>query len=257
MSALVELQEVTVRFGDFEILSELSTAFPERECTCIVGKAGSGKSTLLKTAAGLVVPGRGRVLYRGRDLARMKGAEELTFRKESAFAFQDAALWANQTIYNNLNLPLALHEPNLAKAESDRRIVETARRCGYAEGLGFRPSDLSAGEQKLISLARALILDPKVLFMDEPTASLDEDAVDMLIGILAELKAAGKTLIVVTHDARLIARVADQLCVVSTGKVSGFGPAAQVAPLVGGELYKSIRAARSADASLDGREGRA
>jgi ABC-type sugar transport system ATPase subunit len=93
--------------------------------------------------------------------------------------------------------------------------------------------------------------------MDEPTASLDEDAVDMLIGILAELKAAGKTLIVVTHDARLIARVADQLCVVATGKVSGFGPAAQVAPLVGGELYKSIRAARSADASLDGREGRA
>jgi phospholipid/cholesterol/gamma-HCH transport system ATP-binding protein len=255
MNAAVELLDVHVYFGDYEILSGLSVAFPEGESTCIIGKAGSGKSTLLKTAAGLVVPDRGRVLYRGRDLARMNRAEELSFRKESSFAFQDAALWANQTIYNNLDLPLALHEPNLPKAESDRRIVEVARRAGYSEGLGFRPSDLSAGEQKLISLARALILDPGLLFMDEPTASLDEDSVDSLIRILVELKAAGKTLIVVTHDARLIARIADRLCVVAAGKVAGIGPAEQVAPLIGGELLKSIRAARSQFNSLDGGEG--
>jgi len=255
MNSSVELQGVSVYFSDYEVLSDLSVAFPDGESVCIVGKAGSGKSTLLKTAAGLVVPERGCVLYHGRDLARMNRAEELVFRKESSFAFQDAALWANQTIYNNLDLPLALHEPHLPKAESDRRIVETARRAGYMEGLGFRPSDLSAGEQKLISLARALILDPHLLFMDEPTASLDEDAVDMLIGTLADLKAAGKTLIVVTHDARLIARIADLLCVVAAGKVVGFGPAEQVAPLVGGELYKSIRAARAQAASLDALEG--
>lgn len=254
MNAAIELLDVSVFFGDYEILTELSVAFSEGESTCIVGKAGSGKSTLLKTAAGLVVPERGRVLYRGKDLDKMNRAEELAFRKECSFAFQDAALWANQTIYNNLDLPLALHEPNLPKAESDRRIVETARRAGYSEGLGFRPSDLSAGEQKLISLARSLILDPQLLFMDEPTASLDEDAVDMLIGTLADLKAAGKTLIVVTHDARLIARIADRLCVVAAGKVVGFGPVEQVAPLLGGELYKSIRTARGQTRSLDGHD---
>lgn len=255
MNAIVELQEVTVSFEGYEILTGLSTSFPDKECTCIVGKAGSGKSTMLKTAAGLVVPDRGRVLFRDKDLARMNRAEELAFRKASSFAFQDAALWANQTIYLNLNLPLALHEPNLPKAESDRRIVEAARRAGYSEGLGFRPADLSAGEQKLISLARAIILDPALLFMDEPTASLDEEAVDVLIGILADLKAAGKTLIVVTHDPRLIAKVADHLCVVAAGKVAGFGPVAKVAPLVGGELYKNIRAARSEDSSLDALDG--
>ncbi|HCM27849.1 MAG: hypothetical protein A2Z99_00025 [Treponema sp. GWB1_62_6] len=252
MSAAIELTEVTVAHADYEILRELSVAFPERESTLIVGKAGSGKSTLLKTAAGLMLPEHGRVQFRGKDLARMSRAEDLAFRRASSFAFQDAALWSNQTIYNNLSLPLDIHEGSLPKAESDRRILEAARRVGYLEGLGFRPADLSAGEQKLISIARALLLDPDLLFMDEPTASIDDDSVDRLIGILKELKAAGKTLLIVSHDARFIAEIADNICVIAGGRVSQFGSAETVAPMVGGELHKRVRAVRSREASIDG-----
>jgi phospholipid/cholesterol/gamma-HCH transport system ATP-binding protein len=182
-------------------------------------------------------------VYRlGADLSRMGRAEEIEFRRTSAFAFQDAALWANQSIYNNLTLPLAVHEPGLSKTESDRRVKEAALRVGYAESLALRPADLSAGEQKLVSLARALILDPELVFMDEPTASLDEEAVGRVAAIIGELRAAGRTLIAVSHRARVIAEHADYLCVVANGKIADFGPAESVARKVGGELYKRIRA---------------
>ncbi|MFA6508072.1 MAG: ATP-binding cassette domain-containing protein [Treponemataceae bacterium] len=240
----VELAEVTVRFGEYEVLRNLSASFPVAQATFIIGKAGSGKSTLLKTAAGLVVPDDGSVFRLGKDLARMNRVEETEFRKSSAFAFQDAALWANQSIYNNLTLPLFLHFPHMPKTELDKRVRETALRVGYSESLALRPADLSAGEQKLISLARAIILDPELIFLDEPTASLDEDSVERVLEIIGEFKAAGKTLIVISHRARVIAELADFLCVVSEGKVVNFGPAEQIAQLVGGELLKRIRTAR-------------
>jgi phospholipid/cholesterol/gamma-HCH transport system ATP-binding protein len=255
MSSVIELKDVTVSVADYEILRDLSVSFPEGKVTCIVGKAGSGKSTLLKTAAGLIIPDYGEVYFQGRSLARMNKGEELAFRKSGAFAFQDAALWSNQSIYNNLSLPLAVHESNLPKSESDRRVKAAAHRVGYLEGLGFRPADLSMGEQKLISLARALILDPQLLFLDEPTASLDEDSVDRLIRIMLEEKALGKSMILVSHDGRLIAETADFLCVVANGVVAGFGDVDQVSPLLGGELAKRIRTSRQHSRAIDDSPG--
>lgn len=253
--AAVEVEDVDVFAGEFQVLSEVSAAFPAGEATFIVGKAGSGKSTLLKTAAGLVVPDRGSVLVGGRDIDAMTRQEELAFRKRASFVFQDAALWANASVYENISLPLAVHEPRLAKAEADRRIKDAVRRVGYDEGLGFRPDALSMGEQKMIALARALVLDGDLLFMDEPTASLDEASVDRLLAIVAELKAAGKTLVVVSHDSRLIAAAADKLCVVAAGKVAGFGDAEKTAALVGGELVRRIHAARAKGGAIDGAGG--
>lgn len=246
MNELFELEHIEVVSAGYTILEDISVSFPEGVSTFIIGKAGSGKSTLLKTLAGLIVPEKGRVLYRGKNIGRHSKQEELAFRYSCAFAFQDAALWANQSIYNNISLPLALHEPGLKKKEADRRIVDAVRRAGYSEGLGFRPDALSAGEQKLISFARCLVLDPMVLFMDEPTASLDEESVDNIVSILKELKAAGKTLITVSHDPRLIAELADQLLVIADGKILGRGSVASMAPLVGAELARRIRQAKKA-----------
>ncbi len=251
MSAAISLAEVGVRLGEYEVLKDVSASFPEGKSTFIVGKAGSGKSTLLKTAAGLIVPDRGKVFRGDRDLARMTRAEEAAFRRESAFAFQDGALWANQSIYSNLTLPLAVHEPLLPKAEADRRVKDAVRRVGYAESIALRPAELSAGEQKLVSLARALMLDPSLLFMDEPTASIDEDSVERVLEIMAERRKAGATIIAVSHRARLVAELADYLCFVSDGKIAAFGPAEEVAQLVGGELLKRIRAARSREDAID------
>lgn len=249
----IELSDISVFFGDYEVLRGASAAFPAGKTTLIMGKSGSGKSTLLKTAAGLVVPNRGRVRYGERDLARMTHAENLEFRRRCSFVFQDAALWANQSIYNNLSLPLAVHEEGLPKAESDRRVKDAVRRVGYTESLAYRPADLSMGEQKLVSIARALILEPELMFMDEPTTSLDEESVERVVSEFEARKAAGVTIIAVSHSPRVIARLADYICVVADGVVANFGPAEQVAQQVGGELLKRIRAAREqAGPSIDG-----
>jgi ABC-type transporter Mla maintaining outer membrane lipid asymmetry ATPase subunit MlaF len=241
MTAAIELADVELRFGVFQVLDGISVAFPSGAASFIVGKAGSGKSSILKIAAGLVMPDRGKVSFRGVPLSRMGRAEETAFRRASAFAFQDAALWANQTIHQNLALPLAVHEPNLSKKEIDVRVAAAARRVGYGESLTLRPADLSAGEQKLVSLARALILDPELLFMDEPAASLDEDTVGRVSEIIGELRAAGKTIIAVSHRTRIIAEHADYLCLVADGKVTEFGPAGTVAKRMGGDLFKRLR----------------
>jgi len=185
----------------------------------------------------------------------MNIAEELAFRKKASFGFQDAALWANQSIYNNLSLPVALHHPGISKTESDRRVKTAVQTVGYNESLASRPADLSMGEQKLISLARALILEPELIFLDEPTASLDEDSVDRLINILKNLKNEGRSMIIVSHDGRLIAELADRLCVVSQGSIAGFGTVDQVAPLLGGDLMRRIRQARSRSEGIDDLKG--
>ncbi len=245
----LKLEDVTVLFGDYEVVSNSSVAFPAGQASLVIGKAGSGKSTLLKAAAGLVVPEHGRVLFAGSDLARMSHTENMAFRRASSFVFQDSALWANQSIYNNLNLPLAVHEPGLPKNQADARIKEVVRRVGYNEGLAFRPAELSSGEQKLISLARALVLDPVLIYLDEPDASLDEEAVERVLEILKECKRARKTIIIVSHNTRLIAELADFICVIADGKVVSSGPADQVAQVLGGELLKRIRLVRERDAA--------
>ena len=249
MSELFSLEDIEVSFLDFTILSDINIDFPAAKASFIIGKAGSGKSTLLKTLAGLMLPERGRVVYNGRDIAKFTSQEERDFRRDCAFGFQDAALWANQSVYNNIALPISLHRRGLAKAEVQRRVQEVALRAGYTDVLHFRPDALSAGEQKQISFARALVLDPKVLFMDEPTASLDEDSVNTVISVLKAEKEAGKTIIAVSHDPRLIAEVADLLVVVADGSVIGRGSVASMAPLVGVELARRIREAEKAIAS--------
>ncbi len=240
----VTLESVVVTRGDLTILNRATAHFPAGKVCAILGKAGSGKSMILKTAAGLSVFDSGKVLVGNQDLALLSVREERAFQRYSGFMFQDAALWANQTVYDNLGLPLAVHEPRLPKEWRDRRIKDIARLVGCADRLHIRPASLSMGEQKLAGLARALILDPPLYFMDEPTASLDDAAVTKVIGLLEELRRLGRTMLVVTHDPLVVAGVADYICVVSRGVVSSFGPVEDIAPLIGGSLYDQVRARR-------------
>jgi len=251
MSILFKADHISVTIAETEILHDVSLEIQEGITTCFVGKAGSGKSTLLKTLAGLILPNNGTVLYKGKNIYAFNKRDELQFRSLCSFAFQDGALWANQSIYNNLALPLAIHKPHISKTETDAMVKRIVQRVGYLEGLGFRPADLSMGEQKLISIARCLICEPEVLFLDEPTASLDQETVERLIQILIEEKKAGKTIIMVTHDANLIARIADHICVVANGSLATEGPAEKIAPLLGGDLIRKIREYKIQEISLD------
>lgn len=188
---IVRLENVSFTSDGFEILRNVTLSLEAAKSTVIMGHSGSGKSTLLKIAAGLLLPSTGRVLIGERDVSRMTSRELLVHRKDRGFVFQDAALWANTSIYRNLALPLEVHHVRFPKAEVDARVKRTAERFGLLGELELRPAQLSMGEQKIVSFLRALITEPSVLFLDEPTTSVDHASAEKMIAMIREFKAGG------------------------------------------------------------------
>lgn len=219
----IELREISATLGGFEVLGSTSASFPEGLFSIILGAAGSGKSTLIKVAAGLVVPDSGQILYRGMDLARFGRKEELAFRADTGFVFQDAALWADTSILGNVALPLRVHKPWMGDKAIGEAVRSLLLRLGYDESLSARPSELSSGEQKLVSIARAVIHDPSIVFMDDPTSNLDEDALERVCGLFDELKAKKRTVIVAANSSDLAYRYADKLGFLKGGTMVAFG----------------------------------
>lgn len=202
--AILELQNVTFTDNGQKVIKGISHSIETGSVTAFLGKPGSGKSTALKLMAGLINPTTGKLLFEGKDINSMKRHETLEFRRRTAFMFQDSALWANQDIFHNLELPLVTHFPQMSAKERKNRIQEMVNLVEYTRPLTNRPAGLSIGEQKKISFARALICNPEVLFLDEPTESLDEKTVELILGILKKFIEEKKTLIYVSHDNVLI-----------------------------------------------------
>jgi len=220
MENLLELREATFSAQDRNIIHGISVVFNEGRTTAIVGPSGGGKSTVLKMAAGLLLPNEGEALYKGKNIAHMNRDENLEFRKESAFVFQDSALWANQDLFQILELPLKIHYPAMRKKERAQRIKEVTELVGYRKDLDIRPSRLSMGEQKLIAFARALLCSPDLLYLDEWTESLDETAGDRLINIVRRMQKEDVTVLFVCHDMRIIRILADFVIVIVDGKIA-------------------------------------
>jgi len=220
MAVIIELKNVSFSAQEGNIIQNISVDFEMSKTTAIVGPAGCGKSTLLKLAAGLLVPERGEVFYKGKNISQMSRGENLMFRREASFVFQDSALWANQSLFQILELPLKLHFPEMGKKERMERIVSVTSKVGYKKDLNIRPSSLSMGEQKLIAFARAMLCEPSVFFLDEWTESVDEASAERLIDIVRNKQRDGSSILFVTHDMRLIIDLADFIIVVDNGKVS-------------------------------------
>ncbi|MDR2729327.1 MAG: ATP-binding cassette domain-containing protein [Treponema sp.] len=229
MEKIIELKEIS--FSDHDgskIIQDISIDFQPGKTTAIVGPSGGGKSTVLKISAGLLLPNHGEVLYNGKNVALMSRSETLEFRRAGAFVFQDSALWANMDLFNILELPLKIHFPNMAKKQRQERIKDVATQAGYRKALNVRPSSLSMGEQKLIAFARAMLCDPSVLFLDEWTESLDENAADRLINIVRKKQRESATILFVSHDMRIIKDLADFVVVVEDGRVTKNAPKDQI-----------------------------
>jgi ABC-type lipoprotein export system ATPase subunit len=220
MGPIVELKEVFFSTQNQEIVHGVSYQFQEGKATALVGPSGGGKSTVLKLAAGLLVPSGGTVSFRGRDMSSMNRGENLEFRRKSGVVFQDSALWANQSLYQNLELPLRIHFPQMPKPEREKRMQEVLAEVGYKKNLQIRPAQLSMGEQKLIAFARAMLCRPHLLFLDEWTESLDDHAAQRLIELVKSLKEQRSTIIFVSHDFRIIKGLADYMVMILGGHVS-------------------------------------
>lgn len=217
---LVALEEIYFSAQNESIIRKFSYQFKRGTTSALTGNAGCGKSTVLKLSAALLVPDSGKVLYRGDDIAAMNRKANLQFRRNCGFVFQDSALWANQTIYQTLDLPLRLHFPKMKDEERKKIIGDALDLVCYKKEIDVRPERLSMGEQKLIAFARAIICGPELLFLDEWTESLDESSSARLLRIIEGYKAEGKTIIFVSHDAEIVRTLADFVLIMDNGELS-------------------------------------
>jgi putative ABC transport system ATP-binding protein len=167
------------------------------------GPSGSGKSTLLALLGALERPTRGEVLFDGRDTTKLSDAERTRTRRRMGFIFQSFALIARLCVWENVTYPLIPR--GVPRPERYRRAVELLTRLGLGDRLAARPEELSGGEQQRVAVARALAGEPEVLIADEPTSNLDPQTAEVVATLLRERHSRGTTILVASHDPRLIA----------------------------------------------------
>ncbi|MDR0600150.1 MAG: ATP-binding cassette domain-containing protein [Treponema sp.] len=221
MESVLSLKSVSFAAQNALVVEEANLEIEAGKTTAFVGPSGGGKSTLLKLSAGLLIPSGGEVLYQGRDIALMNRLQNLEFRRESAFVFQDSALWANQSLFQTLELPLRIHFPQMSRVERQRRIEDVMSAVGYKRSLAVRPANLSMGEQKLIAFGRAMLCGPKLLFLDEWTESLDDNAAQRLIALVKQQQSRNNTVVFVSHKPQIIRELADCAVMVAGGRIRG------------------------------------
>jgi ABC-type transporter Mla maintaining outer membrane lipid asymmetry ATPase subunit MlaF len=220
---LIELHDIRLSLGDYEALRGVSASFPSGESTVIMGPSGCGKSTLLKVAAGIIPPDSGKVFFRGRDLFTLSERGMREMRKTNGFVFQDGALWENKTLFENLALPIQVQHPEMSARDVSHRITRALERLGMEDSARQRPAEMSGGEKKVASFLRALVTEPTLVFMDEPTLSIDHHLTEKISQMIRDLKARGATIIAVTHDPRLTSTLADRLLVMDAGQILAIG----------------------------------
>ena len=221
---VIEISKVSTRYGDHVVHAELDLEVRRGEVFAIVGGSGSGKSTLLRQMILLQRPDSGSIRVLGADLRNIGDEEALALRQRWGVVFQHGGLFGALTVKENIGLPLREHTA-LEDGLIDEIAASKLALTGLRPEVGFQyPSELSGGMMKRASLARALALDPELLFLDEPTAGLDPDSaagVDELVRELCEL--FGLTIVMITHDLDLLWQVADRVAVLAEGKVQGIG----------------------------------
>ncbi len=213
------MKNVNLSLDGDKVLDNINLHINPNSTTVIFGFSGSGKSTLLKSLAGLIRITDGEVLFKNINIGKMDEKAFFLMQSESGFVFQDAALWENRSIYENLALPLRILNPFMDKKDIDNRVRSAINIFNFRENLMIRPSAISAGEKKIISFLRALMTDPEVIFLDEPTISIDKKNISRLNSTIKELKKKKKTIIIVTHDYRLVERIADNLILIMNGAI--------------------------------------
>ena len=227
--AVIEIIQVSTRFGDHVVHSALDLEVRRGEIFALVGGSGSGKSTLLREMILLQRPDSGSIRVLGVDLQDLGKDAALALRQRWGVMFQHGGLFGSLTVTENIGLPLREHT-ELDDALIDEIAAAKLAMTGLAPGVGAQyPSELSGGMMKRASLARALALDPELLFLDEPTAGLDPESaggVDQLVRELRDL--FGLTIVMITHDLDLLWQVADRVAVLGEGKVQGIGSMAEL-----------------------------
>jgi cell division transport system ATP-binding protein len=203
--------------GDGAALSNVTLKIAKGEFVFLAGVSGAGKSTLLKLLYGALQPTRGQVVIDGVNVSKLSVSQLPFLRRKVGVVFQDFKLLSNRTVLENVALTLEVL--GWGKKDINKRVYHILKQMGLEHKLNTTPLRLSGGEQQRIALARALVNEPKIILADEPTGNLDEESREKVLSILKEANIRGSTVIIATHDRRLIESSHKRLIVLEKGHI--------------------------------------
>ena len=225
---MIEVRNLYKSFDDVEVLKDISTVFEDGKTNLIIGQSGSGKTVLMKNLVGLFDPTAGQILYDGRDFVQMSKQEKVHMRREMGMIFQSAALFDSLTVLENVMFPLDMFS-TMNLHERQKRAMDCLDRVNLVGAEDKYPGEISGGMQKRVAIARAISLNPKYLFCDEPNSGLDPKTSlvidDLLHSITQEFQ---MTTIINTHDMNSVMGIGENIIFIYEGRKEWQGVSADI-----------------------------
>ena len=215
---MIEIQHLYKSFGDKEVLKDINAKFEDGKTNLIIGQSGSGKTVLMKNIVGLLEPTSGHILYDGRDFVSMNKHEKVRMRREMGMIFQSAALSASLSVLENVMFPLDMFS-SMNYRERVKRAQDCLDRVNLIDAQQKFPGEISGGMQKRVAIARAIVLNPKYLFCDEPNSGLDPHTSLVIDELLSSItKEFDITTIINTHDMNSVMGIGENINFIYQGR---------------------------------------
>ncbi len=241
---MIEIKDIKKNFGDNQVLKGISATFKPGVSTLIIGGSGSGKTTLMKCMVGLHQPDTGMVTYDGRDFTSLSFDERIDIRKEIGMLFQSSALFDSMCVEKNILFPLNMFS-DMSKAEKKDRVNFVLERVNLAGKNKLYPAELSGGMKKRVGIARAIAMNPKYLFCDEPNSGLDPKTSILIDELIQEITAENNiTTIVVTHDMNSVMGIGEHIIFLHQGQKWWEGSNQQITSTNNKELNEFVFATK-------------
>ena len=237
---MITVKNISKSFNGTQVLKDISFGFEKGKTNLIIGKSGSGKSVLTKCIVGLFEPDEGEIFYDNRDFLALKSKEKKDLRKEMGMLFQGSALFDSQSVEENVAFPLRMFT-NMLEDEILERVNFCLNRVNILNKNNLYPSELSGGMQKRVAIARAISLQPKYLFCDEPNSGLDPVTAIVIDELIKEITDEYKmTTIVITHDMNSVLEIGDNILFIDNGIKKWEGSKNEILNVKVKELYDFV-----------------
>ena len=215
---MIEVKHLYKSFDDKEVLKDISTIFEDGKTNLIIGQSGSGKTVLIKNLVGLLTPTQGNIFYDGRNLMQMNKKEKAMLRREMGMIFQNAALFDSLSVLENVMFPLDMFS-TMTYNERVKRAQECLDRVNLIDAQQKFPGEISGGMQKRVAIARAIVMNPKYLFCDEPNSGLDPKTSLVIDQLLSSItKEYNMTTIINTHDMNSVMGIGENIVFIYKGR---------------------------------------